>query len=148
MRLTFWNDRKGHFDWHCENNEIADKLAAYEDTGYSPLEIKSLEGEWSTMRKVVDSYRKAEEQGFLVRLPCKVGDTVYVLRRGIGSNFPEVYPVIVAAFAINRFGCVMEIDDTNFYGYHERYNLKYWGKTVFFTREEAEAALKGEKKDV
>lgn len=30
-RLTYWNERKQHYDWHCENNVIADKLAAYED---------------------------------------------------------------------------------------------------------------------
>jgi len=54
MRLTFWNERKGHFDWRCENSEIADKLADYED---------------------------AENQRRLVRLPCDVGDMVYY-RRG------------------------------------------------------------------
>lgn len=52
MRLTYWNDRKGHFDWRCENNEIADKLAAYED---------------------------AEEHGLLVRLPYAVGDTFWAI---------------------------------------------------------------------
>lgn len=130
MRLTYRDSTVPHTNakgelWEAYSdanyNEVINKLAAYED---------------------------AKEQRRMVILPCKVGDTVYVLRHGTGSNFLEVYPVIVAAFAINRFGCVIEIDDTNFYGYHERYNLKYWGKTVFFTREEAEAALKGGHNDV
>lgn len=55
VRLTYWNDRKGHFDWHCENNEIADKLAAYEDE---------------------------EAEGLLVCLPCKVGDVLFVTDEG------------------------------------------------------------------
>ena len=59
MRLTFWNERKAHYDWHCENNEIADKLAAYED---------------------------AEEQGRLVMLPCKIGDKVFrVVSKCLGA---------------------------------------------------------------
>jgi hypothetical protein len=43
-------------------NALIEKLAAYEDTGYSPIEIKSLEGEWNTMRKVVDFYRTNERR--------------------------------------------------------------------------------------
>lgn len=30
-RLTYYNERKGHYDWHVTNKEIGDKLAAYED---------------------------------------------------------------------------------------------------------------------
>lgn len=90
MRLTFWNERKAHYDWHCENNEIADKLAAYED---------------------------AEEQGRLVILPCKVGETVWRV------NFDK------------RRKRIEEIRfDVNLYN--------AFGKTVFRTGEEAEAALK------
>lgn len=134
MRLTFWNERKGHFDWHCENNEIADKLAAYEDTGYSPIEIKSLEGEWNAMRKVVDSYRKAEEQGLLVRLPCKVGGVVYYIT---GSG---IYKAKVVTFRVNESD-VRVYCERNFMGLIGFEGV--YGKTVFLTREEAEAALKG-----
>ena len=57
-RLTYFNERKKCYDWHCTNHEVADRLAAYED---------------------------AEEQGLFVRLPCKVGDTYYCITRQCGS---------------------------------------------------------------
>ena len=77
-------DRNKEIPSPCPDNalfwaRVHEKLAAYEDTGYSPIEIKSLQGEWNAMSKVIDSYRKAEEQGRLVILPCKVGDTVFVI---------------------------------------------------------------------
>ena len=75
------------------NQAIVDRLAAYED---------------------------AEEQGLLVRLPCKVGSTVYRI-------------------ITRRLYCVGEKDivDVEF----TLDMLDDFGKTVFLTREEAEAAL-------
>lgn len=56
---------------------IADKLAAYEDTGLSPEEIKlNMDG--------LDEYHKAEAEGRLVVLPCKVGDMVFYCSRYAG----------------------------------------------------------------
>jgi hypothetical protein len=47
-----------------------DCLAAYEDTGLEPEEIKPLlDG--------LDEYRRAEADGRLIALPCKVGNMVY-----------------------------------------------------------------------
>lgn len=52
------------------SGDAADKLAAYEDMGLSPEEIKlNMDG--------LDEYHKAEAEGRLVILPCKVGDTVF-----------------------------------------------------------------------
>lgn len=104
MRLTYWNDRKGHFDWHCENNEIADKLATYED---------------------------AEEKGLLIRLPCKLGDTVY----HIVSH--TRHTVDVTGYCM-EWKLVTTIEPTVF----RIWMVDAVGKTVFLTREEAEAALK------
>ena len=80
------------------------------------------------------SYKEAEEHGLLVRLPCKVGDTVYKITRfcsgGIRdcgysyecSECPEYKPFIeYIEFKITI--------------------LKDIGKTVFLTREEAEKKL-------
>lgn len=89
------------------------------------------------------AYEDAEEQGRLVILPCKVGDTVYAPTR----NF-------ISEFRVSQF---------DFGGYEKPYLWVNWyltkgitgnfridgisaseiGKTVFLTREEAEAALKG-----
>lgn len=99
-------------------------------------------------QKVYDKlceYEDAEEHGLLVRLPCKVGDTLYAPTRSF-----------VSEFRVSQF---------DFGGYGESYLWVNWylakgitgnfridgiraleiGKTVFLSREEAEAALKGEK---
>ena len=134
MRLTYWNDRKGSFDWICDNNEIANKLAAYEDTMLEPEEIKlNMDG--------LDEYHKAEAEGRLVILPCTVGDTAYIIW---DSNiYPENPPAV-------REDHITQLKFTT-----KGYAFKTWrgwyhksdiGKTVFLTREEAEAALKSKNK--
>ena len=77
-------------DIECTNchytNKAFLKLAAYENTRLEPEEIKDLkecvEGEEGTQGTVKDlielmQYRKLESQGLLIKLPCKVGSTVY-----------------------------------------------------------------------
>ena len=89
------------------------------------------------------SYKEAEEQGLLVRLPCKVGDTVYVPTR-----------VLVSEFKITTIFC--DIQGTYFYwlfycGIYERTNgfsERDIGKTVFLTREEAEKKLEELKNEI
>ena len=77
----------------------------------------------------------AEEQGMLVRLPCKVGDTVYYIDGG------KIYKAKASVFRINKSG-VRVYCERRFMG-HVGFDGIY-GKTVFLTREEAEAALKEE----
>lgn len=64
-------------------------------------------------------YEDLEEQGRLIKLPCKVGDDVYYIL-GIPNETP---------CAIDK--CTFELSDIN-----------KIGKTLFLTREEAEAKLK------
>ena len=64
MRLT---NRDKEIPLVCSANDrfwanVHEKLSRYEDTGFEPDEIKSLEVEWHAMRKVIDSYRDAEEE--------------------------------------------------------------------------------------
>lgn len=83
-------------------------------------------------------YEDAEEQGLFVRLPCKVGDTVYAL-----DEVMEVDVVHEINYGRTSNGdlrllflCEMGV---SFYDNDV-------GKTVFLKREEAEAALANEKK--
>ena len=69
-------------------------------------------------------YEDMEEQGRLVVLPCKVGDTVYRVFA------PEGREPVISSHTL------MSVD------YIVRWIDKF-GKTVFLTREEAEQALKG-----
>nr|DAD95027.1 MAG TPA: hypothetical protein [Siphoviridae sp. ctGfF74] len=89
-------------------------------------------------------YEKAEEQGVLVRLPCKVGDTVW----DIDTGYPEPYKITAFSYGCHDlvgFGCD---DDITFYYTSRRrqtagaFLLSEIGKTVFLTCEEAEKKLK------
>lgn len=61
------------------NNAII-KLAAYEDTGLTPEEIiELLHQSNGPLHKKLGQWLQAEQEGRLAVLPCKVGDTIYVI---------------------------------------------------------------------
>ena len=81
-------------------------------------------------------YEDLEERGRLIELPCKIGDTMYIPLR---DNVQE-YKVV--KFNIDQ-NITIVLENTAFhiiFGVLDR----AFGKTVFLTKEEAEAALKGE----
>ena len=110
------------------------RLAAYEDTHMMPSDVTSMRMDMAIIAALfngVDVGRmkelaEADKDGRLVVLPCKVGDTVYRI-----FNPPSREPVISAH-------TLMSVD------YIVRWIDKF-GKTVFLTREEAEAALEAMK---
>lgn len=73
-----------------------------------------------------------EEQGLLIRLPCKVGDKVYGIYY-TGTNIP-----VPIAEEVEDVGMFIETDE-------DYYKLEDIGKSVFFTKEEAEQALERRK---
>ena len=88
------------------------------------------------MEKLAD-YEDAEEQGRLIKLPCKVGDTVYVPTRDFISELK------IAHIAISKnntfFHWMLNAGIyPNLYGF----SVDKIGKTVFLTKSEAEARLK------
>ena len=118
MRLTYRDGTVPHI------NEKGNYVAAYSDRA---------------MRDVINklaAYEDAEEQGRLVILPCKVGDTVWQIIKyytfgEVGDPGEENYRIEPRTFEIQH--------------------IASFGKTVFLTREEAEsalAALKGATEDV
>lgn len=84
-------------------------------------------------KKLAD-YEDLEEQGLLVRLPCKIGDILYCIVNG------EVKKLKVHSFGVPDF----EITDIEF-KYVDGFKIVRFvgevGKTVFLTREEAEKKL-------
>lgn len=101
--------------------------------------------------KELKSYKDAEEQDLLVRLPCKVGDTVWDNDFG----YPESYEI--KAFSYGYCGSYIEPDieiEDEIIFYYENYTgsitgafpMGELGKTVFLTREEAEKKLEEMKK--
>lgn len=95
--------------------------------------------------KKLGEYEGLEEQGRLIKLPCKVGDTVYV-NGVLGCGEAERYMVIRVdyhstlgtgrnEFYIEALLCANPDSSIGFYD-------KQFGKTVFLTKSEAKAKLK------
>ena len=83
-------------------------------------------------------YEYAEEQGLLIRLPCKVGDTIYSIIPH--DNF--IMKSTVEEFVFSNMVYVIVRDEL----FNSRKGIPYCekGKTWFLTKEEAEEALKNE----
>lgn len=82
------------------------------------------------------AYEDSEEQGRLVRLPCKIGDIVYFLH----GNVVERSEVIQYSVSKNRTEFLLKKMETQLYSAYY-VSIEEMGKTVFTTRAEAEAAL-------
>lgn len=129
-KLT-WYDEDGRL--YCRRGyEVAlARLASYEATGLTPEEIKELLHDTTgPLHHKLGEWIDADASGRLVVLPCKVGDTVYLLFAGNPNN-----PVI-STLKINTVAEAVKLIGKM--GMH-----KYIG--TFRTREEAEKALEAMK---
>ena len=92
-------------------------------------------------RKKLAQYEAAEEEGRLVVLPCKVGDTVWMVHQRLTSTVNNVVSeMTVTELRGNRLNPIWFVIDGE-YG-RTSFHPSGIGKTFFFTREEAEKALK------
>lgn len=100
--------------------------------------------EWLTQLK---EYQQLEKQGRLIKLPCKVGDTVYC----IFNRYTKCTSSNERFDECSCQGCEYECDSKkeNYVQDMRAYsldwivtNLKNFGKTVFLTKSDAEARLK------
>lgn len=167
MRLTK-RDRGGNARKNCEDceikfsesccskqlclNALIEKLAAYEDTGLEPEAIDGLRlslcgvismsiAEEQGYVEVNRAYEiaHAEAEGRLVILPCKVGDTVYVE----WSDGREYAKSVVEKISIGADGQARFLIPAYLHSHSAFwYQTSDFGKTVFLTCDEAEAALK------
>jgi len=86
----------------------------------------------SAAEKLAD-YEDAEEQGLFIRLPCKVGDTAWYLSRS------GIHEVEIDSFVVN----INIFVNVSYYIGCEKFGKTLTPyKTLFFSREEAEAKLK------
>ena len=129
---------------------VCDRLAAYEDTGLTPEEIKApftedaminlaaqaLGVEPSRLRELA----VADKDGRVVVLPCKVGDILW-----IAGSIRRLYSAKVRTFFIGKPSGVSGRDNdagTQMIRTTEcDVPMRDFGKTVFLTREEAEKEL-------
>lgn len=88
-------------------------------------------------------YENLEEQGLLLRLLCGVGDTVYTNVRVVGWYMREKnkpYKAEIAFIGINGKDNFVNVVFEN--GNMLQFKFSDFGKTVFFTMEEAEKKLR------
>lgn len=132
-------------------DRLIEHLAAYEDTGLTPGEIKSMQEEHFSgleMAKLhsalmeLKKYQEADKDGQLVVLPCKVGDKLYEVT---GRKTISVYKV--RAIRVELFGLFIEWDIVEGFVWQSLSGISAGeiGKTVFLTCEEAEKALEAMK---
>lgn len=163
-RLTF----EGHFcdiaqcdatlggsfceDGTCSARKVWERLKAYEDTGLTPEEVlpKKMADEvamkllrladlesfapYKRLRKLAES----DKDGRIVVLPCKVGDTVWVIL----DDKKYACKCMVEFVNIGGLGPTFVLCKVD--GLREQYGVTSasFGKTVFLAKDEAEKALR------
>ena len=140
--VVAWNPLK-YYNYN-DFKKVLELLAEYEDIGLTPQEIEQMKArmplhQWAgespdkmsifgvSVANILE-LTKADKQGLLVTLPCKIGDTVYRVCKkkydvdGYGMQWEEGWGIVTNAFHLGMF--------------HEI------GKNVFLTREEAKEVLR------
>lgn len=151
--IQYANQEEQYAEW-------LEELKSYKDIG-TPKELKELKengilnrlelAKLAIMQKELKKYKDLEEQGLLVRLPCKVGDMVWDNDFG----YPESYEI--KAFSYGYCDSYVEsgvgIEDEIIFYYENSigsitgaFPMSEIGKTIFLTREEAEKKLEEMKK--
>lgn len=130
---------------------VCERLAAYEDTGLTPEEIKApftedtminlaaqaLGVEPSRLRELAE----ADKDGRVVVLPCKVGQRVFALL----DTDKHISECEVKQIGMGNEIGFIGLEPIGARGREYGVALNGFGKTVFLTREEAEAALEAMK---
>ena len=138
------------------SGDWVNRLAAYEETRLEPEEIERIldsYGRGMTLRtenaqrleiiKEIPINRlrelaQAEKEGRLVVLPCKVGDTVYIIHnRAIRKTTVES----IHQWSSGHWKLSVHTDKKYIHWTGYEVHFESFGKTVFLTREAAEAAL-------
>ena len=116
-------------------------IKVFESEDKIPL-VKVLSGEYlyPAIEKLA-TYEDLEEQGLLVRLPCKVGDTVYRVNAGakqpiIPMTVSEIHFLCYKNERAVRFDAIGKEDMGE-----SCYRLEDIGRIVFLTLEEVEKKL-------
>ena len=125
----------------CSQRQTWERLKEYEDTGFDPEEIADFMKRWEQTVEIGGMLKKycidhirdllhAEQDGRLVVLPCKVGDHVWI--DGRDAIVTEFF-----GYRSERYFHAVIL------GRNKHIDIPFTeiGKTVFLTREEAEAAL-------
>lgn len=114
---------------------------------FDPIDIVENEYSKANYERVLaklGEYEDLEEQGLLLKLPCKVGDCVYYIspHNTISLDEGVIYEGdVTRVYAMEEEICITIKIHTD-YGVTELSNITEFGKIVFLTKEEAEEALR------
>ena len=130
----------------CSARKVWERLKAYEDTGLTPEEfhaywvfLEDMIGE-QKVSEALDRFRqlvKADKDGRVVVLPCKVGDGLWTF---CSHPVEQVYSFTVTDISTLNGRTML---NTSRCGVIDARDV---GKTVFLSREEAEKTLEAMKK--
>lgn len=152
-----WTERGKCSECAADHSQLSDwleRLVAYMETGLEPETVVQLKqiaeifnydpGDPAQLKGLLDKLRawqKAEQDGRLVVLPCKPGDVVYFPVAGRWDS-ATIEHIEVWSTGVRFFWVQYDIGpETNELWDDGDFEMDDIGKTVFLTRQEAEAAL-------
>ena len=155
-RLTYFKDGywRVNFSGVQYQADFVDRLAAYEDTGLEPEAVETVKLALAAKHMVdletlnntpisrLVELAEADKDGRVVVLPCRVGDTVYMIERifdidnGICDEICARKVIGHGGNNLNKLWLIGSGGICNAYIF-----VSEFGKTVFLTREEAERAI-------
>ena len=124
-------------EFATEENILNGDMCLECDCKVSILNVLAIQA--AELRERLKKYEDAEEQGLLVRLPCKVGDTLYHASHAF--NRVDEYTVLSISMLLSPNVSRMEINAVNHRGAVLPFDVSDFGDTVYLTREAAEKAL-------
>lgn len=126
-------DNMERLTYVAENGEVLFHPADLPDDEGITITQLAKDGRYKALEEIAErlaNREQAEEQGLLLRLPCKVGDKAYII---VGKDISKqtIQRVTIGSDKILEF-CTKK----------RGFAISDIGKKVFLTREEAEARLK------
>lgn len=132
-RLTKKNDSGGHYYPKCF--EKCNGLGASGECDNCEI--------MTSVCEKLGEYEDLEEQGRLIKLPCKVGDIIYRVNAGAKEPVIKMRVLQVNYKQLHKDRTIIRIDAMDDNDMREScYFLEDIGKTAFLTKPEAEAKLK------
>lgn len=127
--------------------DLYGRLKQFEDAVQTPENFYKMYGEFCLLESALKNYgshnrmkelSKADKDGRVLVLPCKVGDTVYFV------NAKQILEFAVVGYAVDETGISWvhseHVDKTG-HTNERKFSPDRFGKNTFLTREEAENAL-------
>jgi hypothetical protein len=91
---------------------------------------------WLKVYFKLKEYEDLEEQGLLLKLPCKINDAIYTIILG------KIEEYIVSGFSVLESNMLIQLEyECEMHTYHRTIGSSKLGKTWFLTKAEAEKAL-------